>query len=202
MNRHSTIPSIAASPRDCALAFRAALFLSALALLPLVSRAQQDRPTEYQVKAAYLFNFSRFVSWPSGPSSAVSRPFSICVLGRDPFGPILDATVAGERIGGRNVVVRRISQPAQAVDCRVLFISSSEDSRLKDILAALDKFTVLTVSDIPGFNEHGGMIEFVLQGDRVRFAVNLDSASEARLTFSSNLLKVAVAVRGNQPRGE
>ncbi|HUJ40444.1 MAG TPA: YfiR family protein [Candidatus Acidoferrales bacterium] len=202
MSRHTHTRTCAARPTGFALGPRAAAVLLLALFSPLLSRAQQQRPSEYEVKAVYLFNFSRFVSWPAGPAADSSRPFSICVLGKDPFGAALDSTLAGESIGGRKVVARRLAQPEQALDCRVLFISASEEARLKDILAALDKSSVLTVSDLPHFNELGGMIQFVLQGDRVRFAVNLDSASEARLTLSSNLLKVAVAVKGNPPRGE
>ena len=86
-------------------------------------------------------------------------------------------------------------KPQDAVSCRVLYISSSEDSRLKEILAALDKSGVLTVSDIPQFSQRGGMIEFTLQGNNVRFEVNLAIAENTGLTLSSELLKVAVTVR-------
>lgn len=181
---------------------RAAAVLAAIAFAPFVALGQQDRPSEYQVKAVYLFNFSRFVSWPPRQAGDASGPFAICVIGKDPFGPVLDATVTGENIAGKVVVARRLAQVAQATSCRVLFISSSEESRLKDILAALDKASVLTVSDIAHFTDRGGMIQFVLQGDRVRFEVNLASTADAGLTLSSDLLKVAVTVRRNGPRGE
>jgi len=173
-----------------------------LAVLSPSARGEQVKASEYQVKAVYLFNFSRFVGWPqqSVPSTAV--PFAICVLGKDPFGPMLDATLAGENIRGNSVVARRVAQAQEAAGCRVVFISNSEESRLKDILAALEKSSVLTVSDIPKFSEHGGMIEFVLQGDRVRFEVNLANTTEAGLTLSSDLLKVAVAVRKSRQPAE
>ncbi len=150
----------------------------------------------------YLINFSRFVGWPASPASSQTNTFSICVLGKDPFGPVLDAALAGESIAGKSVAVQRVGQLQEAMGCRVLFISSSEESRLKDILAALNKTSVLTVSDIPRFTQRGGMIQFVLQEDRVRFEVNLASTAEAGLTLSSELLKVAVAVRRSaQPGG-
>jgi len=174
----------------------------ACAVLPLLAEGQQPRASEYQVKAAYLFNFSRFVSWPAQGSGDASAPFSICVMGKDPFGQVLDATVAGENIGGKSVVARRLAQAEQASNCRVLFISSSEESRLREILAALDKASVLTVSDIAHFAERGGMIQFVLQDNRVRFEVNLASATGAKLTLSSELLKVAVEVRKGAPPGQ
>jgi len=157
--------------------------------------AQKSKPQEYEVKATYLYNFARFVEWPLSSAAAKSNSFAICVLGQDPFGPALDAIVAGESIDGKAVLAKRVSKPQDAVSCRVLYISSSEDSRLKEVLAALDKSGVLTVSDIPQFSQRGGMIEFTLQGNNVRFEVNLTIAENTGLTLSSELLKVAVTVR-------
>ena len=157
--------------------------------------AQKSKPQEYEVKATYLYNFARFVEWPLSSAAAKSNSFAICVLGQDPFGPALDAIVAGESIDGKAVLAKRVSKPQDAVSCRVLYISSSEDSRLKEVLAALDKSGVLTVSDIPQFSQRGGMIEFTLEGNTVRFEVNLAVAENTGLTLSSELLKVAVTVR-------
>lgn len=178
--------------RCCA---RLAALYGTIGLAPAFAWPQQSRPSEYQVKAAYLFNFSRFVSWPLRDAASAGGPFAICVMGKDPFGSVLDSTLAGETIEGRNVIARRVTQVEDAAGCRVLFISMSEESRLKDILTGLDRSSILTVSDIAHFAERGGMIQFVLQGDRVRFEVNLASAIGAKLTLSSDLLKVAVAVR-------
>jgi hypothetical protein len=135
------------------------------------------------------------VEWPA--AAAKEDSFAICVLGQDPFGQALDATLAGEAIEGKPVVARRISNPVDSVNCRILFISASEAIRLKEILAAIDKSAALTVSDMPEFSRRGGMIQFVLDGSRVRFEVNLSTARDAGLTLSSELLKVAVEVRRN-----
>jgi hypothetical protein len=124
------------------------------------------------------------------------------VLGQDPFGTALDATIAGETIEGQGLLAKRISEPKQGLNCRVLFISSSEDGRLKEILTTLDKTGVLTVSDMPNFSQRGGMIEFVLDGGRIRFAVNLTPAQDAGLTVSSELLKVAISVRRDSHPGD
>jgi hypothetical protein len=156
----------------------------------------QYQHTEYEVKAAYLYQFGRFVRWPSSGGG----DFPICILGYDPFGPILDSTVGGETVDGKRLSVRRVSSASQAADCRILFISSSEQHRLSSILAALSRKPVLTVSDLPDFCDHGGMIQFVLEGERVRFAVNRAAAERANLTFSSDLLRVAMLVKGNQPQ--
>jgi len=160
-----------------------------------VLRAQQPKASEYEVKATYLFNFGRFVQWPPSVPAAQGDSFPICVIGEDPFGPVLDKILSGETIDGKAVVAKRVVKAQDAVNCRVLYISMSEDSGLKDVLAVLDKTGVLTVSDMPQFSRRGGMIQFVMQGDKIRFEVNLTSAQEAGLTLSSDLLKVATAVR-------
>jgi hypothetical protein len=125
-------------------------------------RISASNPTEYEVKAAYLYNFGRFVEWPSNLPSRQINEFPICVLGSDPFGPALDTTIAGEKIAGKNVVARRIPDVQDAGSCRVLFISSSEDKQVKDILSAVGKLSVLTVSDLPEFVPQGGMVQFIL----------------------------------------
>ena len=172
-------------------------------------RAQAPKPTEYEVEAAYLSNFGRFVEWSAragtspgqvnaGQSGAVpssNDPFYVCVLGQDPFGPLLDTALRGETIGGAPMVARRLAGPEEAAGCRILFLSSSKDSQLTTILPALVTSHILTVSDVPGFTRRGGMIQFVLSGNRVRFEINLAAAQRAGLTLSSELLKVAVTVR-------
>ena len=195
-------------PRGCVPANRRALpWLTALVIVGILFGvsglpAQKSKPQEYEVKATYLYNFARFVQWPSSSAAAKSDSFAICVLGEDPFGRALDTIVAGESIDGKAALAKRVSKPQDAVSCRVLYISSSEDSRLKEVLAALDKSGVLTVSDIPQFSRRGGMIQFVLDGNSVRFEVNLTAAESAGLTLSSELLKVAVTVRRNSLSGD
>jgi len=162
----------------------------------------QQKPNEYQVEAAYLYNFGRFVEWPNKGAIAQTSPFTICVLGEDPFGQALDTTLAGETIGKQRVAARRISSPQMSTDCQILFISSSETKRLNQIIEALDKSAVLTVSDIPQFSQRRGMIQFVLEGNRIRFEVNLTATQRAGLTLSSELLKVATAVRNNPQPGD
>ena len=163
--------------------------------------AQSPKPTDYDVKAVYLYNFGRFVDWPASVI-AKSDSFNVCVLGQDPFGPALDATLAGETIGGKSVAAKRISNPPEAVRCQIVFISSVEDSRFNKIIEALDREAVLTVSDMPQFSQRGGMIQFVLEGKKVRFEVNLTAVHHAGLTLSSELLKVATTVRGSRSPGD
>ena len=163
--------------------------------------AQRSKPSEYQVKAAYLYSFSRFVEWPKQPAQVSSDHFLICVLGDDPFGGILSEIVANENVDGKTVLAQQVPTPEDATGCRVLFISHSERSHLKQILATLDRASVLTVSDLPQFTEHGGMIQFVVEDSHVRFKVNVETAKRAGLAMSSELLKLAVGVQENSAFG-
>jgi hypothetical protein len=172
-----------------------------LLFLPLGLQAQASKPTEFEVKAAYLFNFGKFVKWP-GSIELKDDSFAICVLGGDPFGGVLDSTVSGERIDGRTVTVRRIAAASEASKCRIVFVSASEQGRIASIMTALAHLPVLTVSDIDGFARHQGMIGFLMDHDRVRFEVNLSAAEKVGLTLSSELLKVATSVKREGQPGE
>jgi hypothetical protein len=186
-------------PRRCVGALLAALVWASSNLHP-----QTAKPKEYEVKAAYLVNFSKFIESPHGASAPpngagqADEPFAICVLGRDPFGPALDAAVAGESVGRHPLVPRRVANAREAPGCRVVFIAE-DDRELRKDLAALDKSAILTVGDQPEFLKRGGMIQFVLEGNRVRFEVNLTAVKKAGLSLSSELLKVASAVVGRNP---
>jgi len=152
-------------------------------------------PTEYQVKAVFIYNFSRFVNWPAGAFTAANEPFVIGILGSDPFGDRLDEVVRGEQVDQHPLVVRRFSDVAQIGDCRILFIDRSEQARLGQILAALDHRSVLTVSDLDDASEHGVMIQLDTQAHRVHLRINVASARAAGLTINSNLLRLAQIVQ-------
>ncbi|HEY2469503.1 MAG TPA: YfiR family protein [Terracidiphilus sp.] len=171
------------------------------ALAAVNSSAQQTKPTEYQVKAAYIYNFGKFVKWPTTSVANQNPSFTICVLGQDSFGAVLQSTLTGEAVGGRPVAVKRILRAGDGVNCHILFLNTGEADHLNETLAALGHASVLTVSDIPEFAQRGGMIQFVLQGDRVRFEINRANAENSGLTLTSDLLKVAVAVRGSVRKG-
>ena len=149
--------------------------------------------TPSQVEAAYLLNFGKFFK-PAVPQQPAGD-FQICILGDDPtFERVLSATVSGETIEGRPVSSRHASNAADALHCDLVFFGMSERSKLGTDLATLAAAPVLTVSDIPDFASHGGMIEFVPADNRIRFAVNLNACRKSGLTPSSQLLKVAVKV--------
>ncbi len=197
-----TSANVLLSHRRCrrsilSVALRLAVLLS---LFATASLAQQVHPTESQVKAAYLYNFGRFVEW-QGEGGPKGDSFELCVLGQDPFGPVLDATVGGESINLRKITVKRISKLPEAASCNILYVSASEAGRLGTIVEAAHHSGTLTVSDIPHFVDHGGMIGFVKQQDRIRFEVNRTAAEDSHLTLSSELLKVAYRVV-NKDRAE
>ncbi|MGA9507427.1 MAG: YfiR family protein [Candidatus Sulfotelmatobacter sp.] len=178
-------------------AFLLALFVASITTN---SEAQQARPTESQVKAAYLFNFGKFVRWPVLANSVDS--LQICVLGKNSLGKVLDATVKGEAISGKPVTTRSIPSMHEAEGCHILFVSMSEETRLNTVLASTRRLPVLTVSDIPRFAERGGMIGLVKQEDRIRFEVNVAPIEDSGLTVSSELLKVALRVIRKRGGGE
>src|ERR1700749_2925129 len=147
---------------------------------PPVARAQ-SRPSEYDVKAAYLFRFGKFMRIAGAPGPPNHDIFEICILGRDPIGHVLDDITANESIDKRAVRVMRVSDAFAARGCDVAFISAEEGEGIAADLAALGKADVLTVSDAPDFLKRGGMIQFVTQGDHVRFSVNLDAVGGTHL---------------------
>jgi hypothetical protein len=150
---------------------------------------------EYQVKAAFLYNFAQFVTWPTGAfSGGVQGAFVIGVIGDDPFGSYLDDLVRNQRAGSHPISVQRFRQASEASNCQILYIAGSEAGRYDSIVSALRGRNILTVSDINGFAEHGGMIAFVTENNRVRFKINVATAKAAGLTISSKVLRVAEVV--------
>jgi YfiR/HmsC-like len=150
-----------------------------------------EAPTEYQVKAVFVYNFSRFVEWPPQTFTAPDEPFVIGVLGSDPFGTRLDEAVRGEQIDQHPLVVRRFRSLGEIGDCRILYIDRSESAEVQKILAALDHHSTLTVSDLDGSSERGVMIQFTTENNRIRLRINVESARAAGLTISSKLLRSA-----------
>jgi uncharacterized protein DUF4154 len=155
-----------------------------------------ERTQEYDLKAVFLFQFTHFVGWPARSFRDENTPITIGVLGIDPFGSGLDEIVANETVGGRKLVVCRYRTVDQIQLCHVLFISSSESSRMIPILARLKGRSVLTVGDTKDFVAHNGIIGFTLSSNRLRLLINLAAADTARLTISSKLLRQAEIVRG------
>jgi hypothetical protein len=156
------------------------------------SRRGGDESLEYRVKAAYLLNFTRYVEWPT--SSAPDNRLSICVMGTDPFGSILDATVSGRTVQGRPLEVRRVQRASEANGCEVVFVSRETWRRNPGSLKALENAGSLTVGESEQFARGGGVIGFVILDETVRFVVNDAARGRAGLRISSRMLSLAAAI--------
>jgi hypothetical protein len=171
--------------------------LLALGALGLLTADPSAAVSEYQVKAAFLLNFGKFVEWPDAAFSDDGR-LHICVLGEDPFGETLDATLKGRTVGNRQVTPRRIGGPAAADSCQIVFVSRSERDHVRAILQALSGDPVLLVGEVDRFAREGGMINFIEVDQKIRFEINEVAAREAGLKISSQLLKLATIVEGGR----
>ncbi len=148
---------------------------------------------EYQLKAAFLFNFAKFVVWPATAFHSADTPFQICVLGENPFGSALDEAVRGMEVAGRSFAIRKISEARQAPDCHILFIGASERKRSRAVLEDIKGFSILTVGEADDFLANGGMIRFKLKDAQLRFEIDADAAARQKLKISSKLLSLADA---------
>ncbi len=167
------------------------VFLVGLATLLRCPPVSGAPPSEHAVKAAYLFNFANFVQWPAQAFPGPEAPLSVCLLGADPFGPVLDATLADEKIDGHRLVARRLANLRDVGDCQIVFVPEVEARQLPALLATLEARPALTVGESDGFARAGGMIGFVLQHDTVRFEVNAGAVEHAGLKMSAHLLNLA-----------
>ena len=155
--------------------------------------ADEREAAEYEVKAAFLYNFAKFTEWPSASFASDQAPLAICILGDNPFGKAFDP-IRSKTVRNRSVAIREIVNPDAAKGCQVLFISASERERFDDILRSLGTRSVLTVSDVKRFTQSGGMITFVTVDGKIRFEINNRAASHAGLKISSQMLKLAETV--------
>jgi hypothetical protein len=162
----------------------AALLLSASTL-----RAQ-TQPSEYQIKAAFIFNFAKFVEWPTNALPEANSPMVIGVLGENPFGDNLEKTMRNKTVEDHPLLIKHFQSASDASKSHVLFISNSEKEKLPEVLKALEGSSVLTVGEMDGFSERGGMISFVIEGTKIRFRINNDAATRAGLKISSKLLSL------------
>lgn len=175
--------------------FRAAQVLGLHLALLLASgsgRAQESQPSEYQVKAAFLFNFAKFVEWPPQAFAGPTSPIVIGILGENPFGDDLERTIRDKTVNNRPFTIKEIRSLPEATNCHILFISTSEKKRLSEIFESLRGATVLTVGETERFVETGGMINLVKEADKIRFQINDGAAKGAGLKISSKLLNLAL----------
>lgn len=184
---------------------RAAPWIQPLVVLLLVSlagtarlaKAQSDAD-EYHVKAAFLFHFAQLVDWPADSLTGADNSLFLCTLGADSFQGALESTVEGKAVGTRMVHIRHLKQPEEVQGCHILFLGKAQSVRIPILLANLRSAPVLTVGETSGFLGAGGMICFRVEGNKVRFDINLDAAESARLKIGSRLLFLAQIVLGGQ----
>lgn len=161
----------------------------------------QGRPSQYDVEAAYLLDFGKFTQLSAGSQALRRATFDICIVGRDPIGPSIDKLAANDNVDGRAVRVLHGIDASKARTCAIALIGTHTSDAIREDLEMLSNADVLTVGDSPEFLNDGGMIQFVMQNNHVRFAVNLNAVRKAHLVVSSELLRVALFVQG-EPKPE
>jgi len=163
--------------------------------------AHADPPPsrEYVIKAVFLYNFAKFVEWPAEAFPNRRAPLTLCILGKDPFGLALDS-IKGKKVRGRKLVIQHLARIEDLEQCHILFISASEEIRLPQILSTIRGMSILTVSDMKRFVQHGGIINLVTIETKVRFEINVGVAHLAGLEISSKLLKLAKIVEDDKKR--
>jgi hypothetical protein len=183
--------------------FRPASMAVALGLLTLaaIPGAAGDTASEYRIKAAFLVNFASFVEWPATAFASADAPLVFGIFGRDPLNGALDQIANGKTINGRPLLIRRVSSPSELRSCHVVFFPATKAGGYPEIALALAGPSILTVGEMSGFAERGGMINFVIEEGYVRFEVNPSAAARGHLKLSSKLLQLAI-IAGSPPRGK
>jgi hypothetical protein len=190
-------------PRAVRLVARAAragalVACAAFLLLAIPTSVSSATLPEYQIKAAFLFNFAKFVTFPGQAFAADNSVFVIGVLGDDPFGSTLDQTVQGKTIGDRKIVVRRSNNIDDLRHCQIVFICASRKKDLGTVLAKCKADNILSVGESDGFATHGGVINFYVEDNKVRFEINPKAAERASLQISAQLLRLGRVVTDEQ----
>jgi hypothetical protein len=167
--------------------------LKQLALLAgsILLLSAQTPTREYQVKAAFLFNFTQFIEWPAGSFSSTSAPLVIGIVGKNPFGNYLEETVSGENVNGHPLVVQQYKTVEDIKNCHILFLNLTDAAKIEQALTGIKSRSVLTVSDGPNFMKQGGMVRFFTRKNKIQFQVNTELTKAANLSISSKLLRLA-----------
>lgn len=165
-----------------------------LAVSVRAQSADPDGSSEYLIKAGFIYNFAQLVQWPDAAFPQSDSPIVIGIVGNDPFGATIDSVVQGKKLNGRNLIVKRfkwVKDGKEIRECNILFVSSSERDRLDEIIQTVKWLPILTIGETPGFATRGGIINLTLEGNRVRFEVDIEAAKQANLNISSRLLALA-----------
>jgi hypothetical protein len=171
-----------------------AAFIAVAFFLLHFGNCEAQSATEYQVKAAYLFNFIKFVEWPDASPADTPSKWTIGVVGNSPIGEELSKLMENKNILGRELQVKTFQGTDNLRACNILFISESEKKHLPSILAGLRGSSVMTVADMEHFIDAGGMVQFVVEDARVRISIDVGATGRARLKVSSKLLALARTV--------
>jgi hypothetical protein len=177
----------------------AAILIAVLLCASGIARAEEAPSLEYKVKAAFLFNFLKFVEWPPPKASEATAPITIAVLGEDKFGAAFNE-ITSRKIKDRSIAIKRFADfntdeaKAQLSQCQLVFISADQQKYTKDIIELLKKKPVLIVGETPGFLEVGGMVNFIMQEGKVCFELNQDTAEVSDLKMASQLMRLAKRV--------
>lgn len=179
------------------------IFLVVSGLLHCICFAQQP-PKKHEIEAAFLYNFAKFIEWPATVFTNDTQPIIIGILGANPFGSDLERTIGNQLVNGRKLEIKRYENLAAVGDCQILFISlgdnaggplSASDKRLlTEVFSKVGKKSILTVGEAQNFAAAGGIINFVMEKDKIRFQINPDAAERANLKISSKLLNLAYIV--------
>lgn len=153
--------------------------------------AKAQTAAEYQVKAVFIYNFTRFIDWPAAAFESAGSPFTIGILGEDPFGNALEEAVGSEKVNNHSIVIKRFATVKEVTACQILFINSKDAEYIKNTISELKDKSVLTVSDASNFASSGGVIGFFLENNKVRMQINTEAAKAASLVISSKLLSLS-----------
>lgn len=165
----------------------------------LTYRAETADPPdlEYRIKAAFLFNFAKFVDWPNHDASSTGpKAFTLCISGDNPFGDLLDTVSVTTAIKGKKVIIKYLEQPCSPEKCNIMYVGDTKPAQIKETLKCLGSDPILTVGESSNFNDLGGIIRFYLDNDRVKFEINREAAENRNLMISSQLLRLAKITRG------
>lgn len=165
------------------------LIIGFMACTPCVC-AEEPEFSEYEIKAGFIYNFAKFVEWPPEVSRDENKPLALCISGANPFGNSI-AAINNKTVQNRRLETRALGRSRDFKGCNIVFISSSEKEILPQLLEVLRNSPVLTIGDARDFAQNGVMINLVMDGNKVRFDINAESARRARISISSKLLKLA-----------
>jgi YfiR/HmsC-like len=195
----SALGGLPAGPLSNGRAIRCLALLAVFLLLLARSGERTSAQTtaeEYRVKAAFIFHFAQLVDWPPEAQTGTDHSLVLCTLGEDPFQGVLEGTVAGKAIGNRILRIRHLGEPQDMQACQIVFLGRAQSKRIPMLVANLHNAPVLTVGETAGFLDAGGMIDFLLEDNKLRFEVNLEAAELADLKIGSRLLVLAQRVVG------